>query len=987
MAISGGDGSIILTTKVDHTGLKSGMASIKSGVSALSKSITKIGAAIGVAFGVGALIKFGKQAVQLASDLQEVQNVVDVAFGDMAYRMERFADTAIETFGISKLTAKQTGSSYMAMAKGMQIADDAAADMALTLTGLSADMASFYNIRQEEARTALSAVFTGETETLKRYGILITEVNLQEYARQQGITKSINAMTQQEKVMLRYQYILQATQLAQGDFARTQDSWANQTRILSERWKEMATIFGEAFMSIGLIVLPVVNSIIAGLTKVAQVAKIAAQWIYKIFTGKELKITQSQGEALSGVGVGANEAADGMEALGDAAKGAGKEAKKSLAAFDELNILSENSSAGGGGGGGAGGGVGAAGGFGDVSLEDSQLFETEQYDELIEKLQGVLVLVGLIGTSLLAWKITDLLLTDAAKFLGQLKIISGWIMIIAGSILLLKGYSEAWANGIDWGNLATAISGLALFISGIAIAISPLAAAFVAVGGGIALVILGIRDIIENGATLQNILTIITGALVTTVGVLSIIGKASVFGSLLPVLATLAGVFITLKGVADALMNGLDWESFATILAGLAITITAIALSSDAIYASISLVIGGIVMLVVGITDLVTNGYSMQAVIMVVIGVLSVLIGVIWAFNAALLANPIVLIVEAIILLAGTFVILWNECEGFRNFWINLWDKVKSVASTVWDAIKGFFISAWDAIKSVWEQVQPYFSAIWEGIKAVFSVVVDVLSGYFKVAWESIKFIWDAVVSYFQMIWDNIKIIFSVVKDVLSGDFSSAWEGIKAIWDNVTTWFGGVWDGIKAVFATIDVWFEEIFGDAWTKIKNVFASWGEFFGSLWDTVKQKFTDFGTKMGDAIGDAVKSGINSVLAFIERTINKAINLINGAINLINKIPGVNVGKISPISLPRLAQGTVIPPNKEFLAVLGDQKQGVNIEAPLQTIVDAFNIALAQNGGAGGRNTEVVLEIDGREFGRAVVEQGNRENRRIGTRLVTV
>ena len=96
----------------------------------------------------------------------------------------------------------------------------------------------------------------------------------------------------------------------------------------------------------------------------------------------------------------------------------------------------------------------------------------------------------------------------------------------------------------------------------------------------------------------------------------------------------------------------------------------------------------------------------------------------------------------------------------------------------------------------------------------------------------------------------------------------------------------------------------------------------------------------------------------------------------------IPEVKFGRIS---IPRLAKGAVIPPNREFLAVLGDQKQGTNIEAPLQTIVDAFNIALAQNGGYSGGNTEVILEIDGREFGRAVVEQGNRENRRIGTRLV--
>ena len=520
---------------------------------------------------------------------------------------------------------------------------------------------------------------------------------------------------------------------------------------------------------------------------------------------------------------------------------------------------------------------------------------------------------------------------------------------MAGAILLLQGYSDAWANGIDWGNLATTIGGLALLISGIAIAISPMAAAFVAVGGGIALVVLGIKDIVENGPTLQNILTIITGALITIFGVLSIMGKVSVFGTLLPVLGALAGVFVTLKGVTDAWVNGVDWQNFATILAGLAITITAIGVSSAPLATAIALIVGGIVALVVGIKDLVTNGYSMQAVILVAVGAITILIGTVWALNSALLANPITWVVVAIMALVAVFVILWNECEGFRNFWIGLWDKVVNVASTVWDAIKGFFIGAWDAIKSAWNVATEFFSSIWEGIKTVFSVVGDVLSGYFKVAWEAIKVVWDTVVSYFQMIWDNIKLIFSVVKDVLSGDFSSAWEGIKAIWNNVTSWFSGIWDGIKQVFSVVDTWFENIFGDAWTKIKNVFASWGEFFGGLWDTVKQKFTDFGTKMGDAIGDAVKSGINGVLSLIERTINKAINLINGAIGLINLLPGVSVGKVGHITLPRLAQGAVIPPNREFLAVLGDQKHGTNIEAPLDTIVEAMNIAL-QNNGAG-------------------------------------
>lgn len=339
MAILGGDGSITLTTKVDQSGLNTGMASLKD-------AATKLGVIIGAAFSVRALVQFGKQAVQLASDLQEVQNVVDVAFGDMAYKIESFSKTAIENFGISELTAKRTASTYMAMAKGMGIADDVASDMAITMTGLTADIASFYNMSQERADVILKSVYTGETETLKQLGIVMTEVNLENFAMSQGITKSLSAMTQQEKTMLRYQFVLEQTRLASGDFVRTQDSWANQTRVLQERWKEMQTVFGEAFMTIGVLVLPTINNIIAGLTKVAQAAQVVAQWIYKAFTGKELKssanATQSQATALSGVGSSAESAADGMADLGSSTKKANKEAKKALAGFDELETITSN---------------------------------------------------------------------------------------------------------------------------------------------------------------------------------------------------------------------------------------------------------------------------------------------------------------------------------------------------------------------------------------------------------------------------------------------------------------------------------------------------------------------------------------------------------------------------------------------------------------------------------------------------------------------
>lgn len=328
------NGHIILDTRVDTTGVTKGFSAIKNGANSVMGAVGKLGAAIGVAFGVSALVKFAKQSVELSSDVQEVQNVVDVAFGDMRDQMEAFANKAIETYGISRLTAKRTGSTYMAMAKEMGIAGQEAADMALNLTGLSADMASFYNVSQKYTDIALKSVFTGETETLKQYGIVMTQTNLQEFARQKGITKSIQSMTQQEQTMLRYQYVMKQTELAQGDFARTQDSWANQTRILSERWKEMQIVWGDAFRTIGTLVLPAVNKMIKGLSTVAGYAKVAAQSIARMF-GKEI---DSSAETASNIST----AVDNQNDLTEATKETTKAAKGQLAAYDEINQISKD---------------------------------------------------------------------------------------------------------------------------------------------------------------------------------------------------------------------------------------------------------------------------------------------------------------------------------------------------------------------------------------------------------------------------------------------------------------------------------------------------------------------------------------------------------------------------------------------------------------------------------------------------------------------
>jgi phage-related protein len=193
-------------------------------------------------------------------------------------------------------------------------------------------------------------------------------------------------------------------------------------------------------------------------------------------------------------------------------------------------------------------------------------------------------------------------------------------------------------------------------------------------------------------------------------------------------------------------------------------------------------------------------------------------------------ANPIGIVIALVAGLVTAFVVLWNKSEGFREFWIGLWEKIKSVAEPVINGLVEWFSNAWDKIKSVWDGVKPYFQLIWDFIKAVFS-------------------------------------------------------------GNVVAFF-----------------FKE-FSGAWSKIKEVFAPFGNFFKGLWNNVKNTFTNLGTKIGDAIGKAVKAGINGVISQIERVINSGIDLINGAIRLINLLPGVNVGKVGNVRFPRLARGGVV------------------------------------------------------------------------------
>ena len=348
------DGTVIIDITADPKQAINGINNVKKSVNGLASAAKKLTGILVAAFAVDKIVQFGKEAIELGSDVAEVQNVVDVAFGDMSYMVEDFADRAITSFGMSELAAKRTASTYMAMASNMGVTQQQAAEMAITLAGLTGDVASFYNISQELADIKLRSVFTGETETLKDLGIVMTQANLEAYALANGINRSFQSMSQSEQLILRYNYVLDQLSLASGDFVRTQDSWANQTRILSMQWQEFMSIIGQALIQVLLPVIRVLNQIVSSLIDIANAFNVA---ISAIFGGATTQIQQTQ-SAVGDVSSGIDEAVDNQNALTDATKETNKEQQKSLATFDEINTLSSGTGGAGSSGSAGAGGVG-----------------------------------------------------------------------------------------------------------------------------------------------------------------------------------------------------------------------------------------------------------------------------------------------------------------------------------------------------------------------------------------------------------------------------------------------------------------------------------------------------------------------------------------------------------------------------------------------------------------------------------------------------
>lgn len=373
----------------------------QTGFAQLTKSIVMVRTAL---WGLRRVASLFTSSIDLASDLVEVNNVIDHVFGNYTMKVEELAKSSIRNFGISELTFKRYAGQFQAMASTMGITDEMVSkatesmkamgkavnengeyayvstgkmqDMATSITEWVADIASFYDMDYSEAATKAQSIFTGTTRPLRSIGVDLTQANLKAWALANGLNADMESMTQAEKATLRFQYALSVTSAATGDFTRTANTWANQVRILKEQFNALKTILGTGLISALKPFVQAMNNALSGILDFAQSVLNA---LGKIF-GWEVEIAKGGismddavgdlADGLSDVGDAGNDAATGT---GNAAK-ALEEYKKQVLSFDELHMLSapteNNPSGSGGSGGGGGSGSGGAGGGGMASAGD-----------------------------------------------------------------------------------------------------------------------------------------------------------------------------------------------------------------------------------------------------------------------------------------------------------------------------------------------------------------------------------------------------------------------------------------------------------------------------------------------------------------------------------------------------------------------------------------------------------------------------------------
>lgn len=990
------------------TGFSNTSKSIKrtrSGFRGLASTIGKLYATYWLV--MRAVGKLGS-AVDLASQLTEVQNVVDTTFGDMASKVDDFTKTSIQDFGMSELTVKQISSRFQALgtsigisseqvANGTAVANkalmsqnntlykttDSMADMSLNLTRLAGDMASFYDVDQADVAKSLQSIFSGTIAPLRRYGLDLTQATLSEWAMKNGLDANIKSMTQAEKVLLRYNYVMANTQAAQGDFAKTANTWANSVRVLKQEFQAWGSIIGSVVINA---LKPFVQALSKVMLKVISFTRTVADALGAIF-GWTIEISGG-GATVDGM----EDIAGGVGDIGDSADSSNKKAqklKKTLLSIDEIHALDDNSDSGSGGGSGSGGsGGGGAGGGVDSSLKKTDGL-LEKYKSSIKDLYSLGKYIGDALASAMEsidWKKiyqkADNFGKGLADFLNGLispRLFYDLGATIAGSLNTALHFLNSFGTTFDWTNFGLSIAnGINGFFENFDFAL--LAKTINAWVQGIYTMLTTTIKNVSWKDVLKGITDFLSNLDIKTVEI--IVGTLLIKKIISLKLGSVALAFIgksLSKAIAQAIASKIGFElvegagigtaimqAFKTIFASLS---TNLGLLIEGLFSGLSLgdaitaafgtgavdllatigsafsAIAGTILSIVNFVKMLKDGFSWINEILMVIGVALATIGAILAGVAALPA----VIVGAIVAAVSTIVVLvkdnWNTiCELFSTVgdWFNgnVIEPVVSFFKDMWKTISGFFGSLWKDIVTVWQGASKWFSStVIEPIVGFFKGFATRAQQIFQGVWIIIQAIWIVASSWFNNnVITPISNLFNFLKTLIQTTIQTAKDFVFSTWQGVASWFSGT------VIQPISNFFNMLkagITSALSVAKNfVISTWqsvaGWFNGNVispitncFNIMKNGITNAFNYVWSSIRGGVTGAMNYVISKIENGVNFVVSGINSLLRGFNKVvsmaakvAGANwngVSLVPKVHIPRLASGGIFPRGEDGMAFI--------------------------------------------------------------------
>lgn len=924
------------------------------GITGLAK---KAGATIAAAFAVKKLVDFSKQCIELGSDLAEVQNVVDVTFTTMSKKVDEFAKSAASSFGLSETMAKKYTGTFGAMAKAFGFSESAAYDMGTTLTGLAGDVASFYNITQDEAYTKLKSVFTGETESLKDLGIVMTQSALDAYALANGFGKTTAKMSEAEKVALRYAFVQNQLATASGDFARTSGGWANQVRLLSLQFDSLKASIGQGLINAFLPVIKVMNVLLG---KIQSVATAFANLTAKVF-GKAQSSASSVAETVGGVGEAVSDTtSSAVSGVGDSAKAAtaaAKKAKSAATSIDELNIVSDDSSdSSGSGGTGSGGAVGS--GLEEVPGAVEEEIETPM-EKALTRIQKLVNDIGKSFTEGFTSRFEKINFQPLLSGLDSIKeslnnIFTDVDVTNAAQEFVLQISNNVGGNLANFISIGTSIatnlvSGLAAYLQNNTDYIKERFISMFNSGTSFLQIQMEFNDF------LTGLFTIITGdaGIQITESIISVFSNS---------LLAIGDLFLRFSTDYASMVITPILENKAGIEEAIKSTLDPVAKVCKTIADAINDTWGKVFE--------VYDTYVKPAFENFSSGISKIVEAVLDAYNnsfAPVFSN-----------LADKFSTLVSEhLQPMIDKFIDFAGKVVWAISEIWDKTLSPFI-AW-FIANVMPSIAPVIDTLGTIIMNLYTIISEMISSTINVLLNIIDFIVAVFTGNWEAAWTAIKDIIASIFDAIKNVVSTTWTAIQ---DNITTVINAiktvittVFNAIKTFISTILNAIKSLFSSIWNGIKttvtNVVTGLKSSVTSIIDamktgistalgSIKNKFITVFTIIKDTVSEIftglwnnIKGVINSMLSGIEKMANGVIKGINSVINALNNLSfdlpdwlpgdlggkslGFNIPALSTITIPKLAQGGYVKANTPQLAMIGDNRHQGEVVAPEDKLLE--------------------------------------------------